>query len=189
MRFKQVSIIPFVILLISTLFLKAYADEVEAKFKDICIALAKELSQTIAPIGRENAVSDKEREDTFTRQRKLFKECQEELRGIIETNPRSVWGDDAQYVIAALSIEDPKQQATELERVLKDYPDIRLEDWTQEKLGFLLPKNVDEQIVRLELCILYRQLGEADKLKNLFEESIKKFPEKTLLFERMLKKP
>lgn len=183
---KRVLTILFSALFVLGLFHNTYADEIEQKFKDVCVALAKESSRTISPTGKDNAVSDKEIEETFTRQRKLFKEWQEELRGLIKTSPQSIWADDAQYIISALSIEDPKQNAIELELVLSNYPDIKIEDWTKENLLLLLPSKLDEQIVRLELCSLYKQLGETEKLNNLAEESIKKFPEKTELFQEML---
>ncbi|MDD5109393.1 MAG: hypothetical protein PHC29_07855 [Candidatus Omnitrophica bacterium] len=165
-RIKALTII-LSLLFFSVFLHKSYADQVEKNFKDLSLVLVKESSQTLSPTDKyENLI--------------------EELRNLVRANPHSIWAADAQYLIATFSVTDPQRKLKELEKILKDYPNIHLQDWTKEKLGSLLPKIVDEQIVRIELSILYKQLGETKKLKKLTEESIKKFPEKAYLFKEIL---
>ena len=98
-------------------------DEIEQNFKDTSMALEKEAMQILSPSSDATTATDK------------YKNLIEELRSLVRTNPHSVWAADAQYIIANYSmILDPKQQAIELAKLLKDYPDTHLQDWTKEKL-------------------------------------------------------
>ncbi len=152
-------------------------DEIEQNFKDTSMAFQKEAMQILSPGSGVTAATDK------------YKNLIEELRSLVRSNPHSVWAADAQYIVAAYSmILDPKQQTIELAKLLKDYPDIHLQDWTKENLGFLMPKTFGELPLRVLLCVLYKQLGETEKLKNLCYESISKFPDKRQVFERILNK-
>ncbi len=163
-------------------------DEMESRFKNISSQIAKEFSQTVSPEGKQYEVSEKQREDNFSRQSRLFKEWQEELRNLIKANPKSIWADDAQYIIATLNAANPKKQALELEYLLKEYPNMHIEDWTRENLAIIMPnpKIPFEIIVRLQLCSDYKQSGDTAKLKQMCEESMKKYPDKAKIFEKLL---
>ena len=163
----------------------AYANQTEEEFKNICGIIAKEFSETVSPAGEEYAVSDEEIEETFVRQRKLFKEWQKELKNLIRLSPDSIWADDAQYIIATLNAGNYSQQVVELEYLLRNYPNSHIEDWTKENL-FFIPVAPIDLVVRLELCLAYKELGEVEKLKQLCEESKRKFPEKALVFDKLL---
>lgn len=97
------------------------------------------------------------------------------LRRFIQLNPDSIWADDAQYIIATLNASLPDQGAKELEYLLEKYPDMHAEEWTKANLP-IIPTNM-ALAVRFELLLHYKRSGNNDKLKALYEESIKKFPD------------
>jgi hypothetical protein len=105
---------------------------------------------------------------------------------LIKQDPKSIWADDAQYIISVLSIENKSKQAEELEYLLKEYPDFHIEDWTKTNLGLLIPSNISPYLARLELCMLYKEIGDTEKLKISCEEGIKAYPEKADKFEKIL---
>jgi len=165
-------------------FFNTYAldnNEVENKFKDITKQIAVdfqgELSAASAPGKEENVVIETNLVD-----------CRNELKGLIKTNPESIWADDAQYIIAILNTANPRQEALELEYLLKEYPDMHIEDWTRETLPILMPnsKIPFEIVVRLQLCLDYKQSGDTEKLKQIYYESVKKYPDKAKIFEKFL---
>jgi hypothetical protein len=165
---------------------KSYADEIEQKFKIIGVAIAKETAETVSPVGPEYAVPDKEREETFARQRKLFKEWQGELRSLIVQDPQSIWADDAQYLIAVLDIEDPQKHAEELEQLLIKYPNFHIEDWTKKYI-ILVSEKASPLFVRFELCSLYKEMGNLEKLDECCKKGANDFPEKAAAFEKISK--
>lgn len=184
MWYKKVLIIAFGILFLSVFLHKTYADEIEGRFKDVSSQIAKEFTQA-SPAGKETTVSDKEREDIFARQARLFKEWQEELRSLIKADPQSIWAEDAQYIIATLNAGNPKQETIELECLLKEYPNVHIEDWTRETLALIIPNKPIDQVARMALCFNYKELGDIEKLKKMCKESIQKYPEKAKFFEKL----
>lgn len=154
----------------------------EVSFKDICIQMAKEWEK----IPKE---TDKIADSDLIGFESHLTEWKSALRDLIKTNPQSIWADDAQYIIATLNAGNFKQEMWEYEYLLKEYPNIHIEDWTQEMLGGILSKPKDmtfEEAARFFLCFDYKQLGEVEKLKNICEESIKKYPNKAKIFEKFL---
>ncbi|MEI8349905.1 MAG: hypothetical protein WCI77_07105 [Candidatus Omnitrophota bacterium] len=172
------------IIFVSLFFLNVcnlYADEMESKFKDIITQIAADL-QVESSVGK-----GLEKEKGAAIENNLV-ECQSKLKSLIKTNPQSIWADDAQYVIAILSATNPKQEALELEYLLKEYPSMHIEDWTREAFAIAMPnqKIPFEVMVRLQLCMDYKKCGDTEKLKHICEESIKKYPEKAKIFENLL---
>jgi len=181
----------WIVVILSGLFFinshKLYADEMEVKFKDIARQIANEFSKKASLAAREHPISSEEEE----RQGKLFYGWQDELRTLIKANPKSIWADDAQYTLATLNAADPKQEASELEYLMKQYPNMHLEDWTREMLTPIVPNPSIpfDQGVRIILCLDYKQLGDTVKLKYMCEESMKKYPDKAKVFEKLLNTP
>lgn len=177
MWFKIVAVLFFI--LISALY--AYADS-EGEFKSICLAIAKDVSEIMSFKDAESVPAELEKrvEDNLALQ-------SQELRRIVQANPQSIWADDAQYILASLNARYPQQQANELEYLLKKYPDINIEEWTKVNLPWMTPDNTPIA-VRIELLTYYKESANEDKLKMLYDESIKKFPEKEQLFTNIIKK-
>ncbi|MDD4894790.1 MAG: hypothetical protein PHW54_05705 [Candidatus Omnitrophica bacterium] len=163
----------------------AYADEIESGFKGVSTQIAKEWER----------LQDKANNSAAIEKYSISFENHipgwgNALRELINQEPKSIWADDAQYIIAAVfSATNLKKQALEYEYLLKNYPDMHIEDWTQETLKDLLRKFKDvsyEQMARIDLCMLYKTFGEKEKLNKLCEESIKKYPDKAKYFEKIL---
>ena len=96
------------------------------------------------------------------------------LKNFVETNPKSIWADDAQYILATLIPEKyPEQSAPEYEYLLETYPNMALEEWTKTNLPWIRPSDI-HIVVRFSLMMAYKRLGEKDKLKQLVDETIKK---------------
>ncbi len=162
----------------------ASADEIEVSFKDTCIQMAKEWGKI------PNEASKVVNSDLIGFESNLTK-WKSQLKELINTNPKSIWADDAQYIIASLNAGNFKQEMLEYEYLLKNYSDmhIHIEDWTQETLVGILSKPKDmtfEEGARFFLCFDYKYLGEMEKLKNICEESVKKYPNNAKIFERFL---
>ena len=117
----------------------------------------------------------------------LLSEWQEGLRDLIQLAPDSIWADDAQYILSILYADNPQQQAVESEYLLKAYPNMQFEEWTKEKLTWMMPSVSPSLDIRVQLAICYKQLGDNEKLKQFCEESIKRFPERRAIFERFLR--
>ena len=164
-----------------------YTFTLEGKFRRIGLGIAKEFAESTSPVGPKHAVSDAEREKTFARQGKLLKKWQDGLRDLIKQDPESIWADDAQYLIAALNTENPLKEAKEMETLLTDYPDFRIEEWTKKYLVILVGSNISPLTVTLTLCMLYKKINEFEKLKSLCEEAMKRFPQEAYIFESILK--
>jgi len=160
-------------------------DAIGQQFKQISIPIAKEFASTAKPSGQEAEMSNKDAE----RQIILLEETREKLKVFVDNNPDSLWADDAQFLLASLSVGSPKQEAFEYEYLLREYPDMLLEDWTMNTLVFLAPSEgvpVD-LLARLALAINYLQAGEISKLQRLCDESITKYPDRADRFEYLLK--
>lgn len=160
----------------------ACADEMEVGFKDISVQMAKEWGK-IPKEAAEVANND------FIGFERHLTEWKSALKGLINTNPSSIWADDAQYIIAILNAGNFKQEMLEYEYLLKNYPDMHIEDWTQETLAGIVSKPKDmtfEEGARFSLCFDYKYLGETEKLKNICEESILKYPDSANIFEKFL---
>ena len=182
---KWLAIIIFVLL-----FSSVYADEIEGVFKDICLSIK---GQVNIPLEEQYRISqgtstDKNVQNKVGSLPSLSKEWQDELRALIKRDPNSIWSDDAQYIIANLyALQNmPKQEAVELERLLTEYPNMHVEDWTRQTLSSIIPNAADDLPVRTILCTYYKQSGEIEKLKQLCNESIKKYPKNSKIFELML---
>ena len=165
---KKLMIFCFIIISLIAGNCKIYADQIESNFKNICLIIAKNMS----PAGSESEL----------------KECKERLKGIVRSNPDSIWANDAQYLILMLSTTDTPQHIAEAEYILKHYPNVHFENLTKETLPMLMPnENIPfEVMVRMELCLDYKELGETEKLKYMCEESIKKYPDRAKVFEKFL---
>jgi len=173
------------IILISILFFglsSLRADDAESMFKDTIKQIAADLqSESTAGEGLAKEKSIAIEKDLVI--------CQNKLRVFVKNNAQSIWADDAQYVIAILSATNPQQEALELEYLLREYPNMHLEDWTRDALSLIMPSRdiPFEVMVRMQLCMDYKQSGETKKLTYICEESIKKFPEKAKIFESLLR--
>lgn len=176
MRFKFIAVLFFIF--ISALY--AYADS-EEEFKSICLTIAKDFNEVMSFENAESVPPELEKrgEDNIILNING-------LKRIVQANPQSIWADDAQYILASLRMRYSfKQHASELEYLLEKYPDINIEEWTRVNLPWLIPDNVPIT-VRIELLTDYKELGNEDKLKTLYDESIKKFPEKERLFTNII---
>lgn len=172
----------FFVLLLSFNNYSAYADEMEISFKDICVRMA----QVWGGIPEETSIIANS--DLVGFESHLI-EWRSVLRQLITTNPESIWADDAQYIIAALNAGNFRQEMLEYEYLLKNYPNIHIEDWTQEALVgiFSKPKYMTfEEGARFSLCFDYKYLGEVEKLKNICAESVEKYPNNAKIFENFL---
>lgn len=175
MRFKFIAVLFFIF--ISALY--GYAED-EGKFKSICLTIAKDFAEVMSFENAESVPPELEKrgEDNIILNING-------LKRIVQANPQSIWADDAQYILAILKARYPEQQANELEYLLEKYPDINIEEWTKTNLPWLIPDNVPIT-VRIELLTYYKESANEDKLKTLYDESIKKFPEKERLFTNII---
>jgi len=147
----------------------------------------------LAAIGRETAetaslpgtVSDAQRAEIMAREKKLMTEWRAELKGLVAQDPKSIWADDAQYVVAVLNAENPQEEIKELEELLARYPDFKIEDWTK-KYVIIVPSNISPAMATVDLCVLYKKMGELDKLRSTCEKGMKNFPEDASLFKKIL---
>jgi hypothetical protein len=154
-------------------------DPSEGRFKTIVSNIGKALTAAASPTGKE--YTGQQDKAFFTN----LGESLNELRSFVRENPESIWADDAQYIIATLSAGNPKQEALELEYLLKNYPNMHIEDWTKENLNDVIPNGPIGLTVRLQLCMDYKQLADAEKLKNICAESIKEYPDKEKIFRKL----
>jgi len=150
------------------------------EFKSICSVIAKDFSELMSFENPDDVPADLEKraEDNFILQAQRLKE-------FVQLNPNSIWADDAQYVLSVLKAGYPGQEVVELEYLLEHYPDMTLEKWTKENLSWLI--SVDLQLAaRFTLLMHYKKSGEKDKLNALYDESIKKLPEKKEQFKKII---
>jgi len=158
------------------------------QFKQITLPIAKEFAATVSPPGPEYAASDAEIEETFARQRILNQEWIEKLKAFVKNNPQSIWADDAQYIITVLSFDNPPQEALELEYLLREYPNMHIEDWTRNTHVYMMPGDdiPVEVVTRITLAFNYAHSGSTDKFRQICEESANKYPDRAGAFEALL---
>jgi len=164
---------------------KNRADEMEIKFKELAKQIAIDL-QTQASYYESKEKTEMSKEKSKIADRRIG-ECKNELKNLIKANPRSIWADDAQYIVTTLDVGNTKQHALDLEILLKEHPNMHIENWTKETLVRIMPNpNLPlEESVKIQLGFDYKELGETEKLKLLCEESIKKYPDKANVFEKL----
>ena len=168
----------------------AYSDEMEIKFKEIGnqiqgdLKTEQQIEEEVHFKGKTYTQSDVEKIKIAERR---LKKCKNELRDLIKKYPRSIWADDAQYMITTLEAGDIKQQVLDLEYLLKEYPDMQLEEWTRKTIIAPNPSMSFKYIIMSELCLNYDELGETEKLKHMCEEAIKEYPDKAV-FKKLLQK-
>ncbi len=157
----------------------AYANNGD-EFKNICSVIAKDFAELVS-LDFEN--SDNVPADLEKRAEENFILQMQKLRVFVLLNPDSIWTDDARYILTTTKAGYPDQEANELEYLLEKYPNMHTEEWTKINLPWFVPGNLP-LTVRVQLLVYYKESGKKDKLKALYEESIKKFPGK----EQFLKK-
>ncbi|MFC1593879.1 hypothetical protein ACFL38_00955 [Candidatus Omnitrophota bacterium] len=158
----------------------------EKEFKSTVLAMKQEFVKTEDLLGK-NGVSDEELVKSFAYQKDLIKEWVKELKKVVKHSPANIWADDAQYIISTLYAGSPQLEIQELEHLLKNYPDIHIEQWTRENLPDIAQQADMGCFARISLCLLYRKLQYVNELKALGEESINKCPEKEKILEQILR--
>ncbi len=144
----------------------------------------KSVAQKIAALDQKAIKAGKTGPDWAEKSQKYRKS----LKAIVKADPKSKWADDAQYLVGVLSEAD-KLDIPEKEFFLKTFPDGKAEEWTQEKLGYIVPTKLSLDLsVRMDLCLAYIRVPEKEKLKTLVTESSAKYPERELFFKTLLKK-
>lgn len=146
--------------------------------------------------GQRNVISDKAQ--AYLRR---VEEKSEDLKILVQSDPDSKWADEA-YLLVALTIPSStgKRRIKELESLLETYPEISPELWTIINAPSVVTTDDSGLITRvlwhlalvnaktytamaaLELCYVYEELGETDKLNDYYQAAMKKYPQSAHLF-------
>ncbi len=144
----------------------------------------KSVAQKIAALDQKAIKAGKTGPDWAEQSQKYRKS----LKAIVKVDPKSVWADDAQYLVGVLSEAD-RLDIPEKEFFLKSFPDAKAEEWTLKKLDYIVPTKLSLDLtVRMDLCLAYIRMPEKEKLKALVAESSAKYPDRALFFNTLLKK-
>ncbi len=165
--------------------LNALAKDVQYEFKMTCKPVLEEIQGGSST--NKNSVSNEQAKKNIDRQRKIFSEVKSKLKLFVKDNPNTIWSDDAQNIIAMLSIENINEQTLELEHLIASYPDARMEDWSKKAFYLFLSDKLSVDLsARLGLLINYKQLGKQEKFEKLLDGSLKKYPNNALLMKLKL---
>ena len=141
------------------------------EFKAIALPLSRAVTRMVGCDENNQDLPDEaERalEQTLVIQVKLLEE-------FIDGNPQSMWTDDGKYILSALYIELPHEQAKWLRDLLINHPYVHIEQWTKDHFSSVLCSNAYFAI-RARLLAYYKDFGPKEQLDASCKQFIKYFP-------------
>ncbi|MCH7590882.1 tetratricopeptide repeat protein [PVC group bacterium] len=162
------------------------AEKSEAEiFQEICIPLAIEFLKLGSQLGQENyfipgdSRINIDNTKNSTIYDKVLTETIVSLKKFIQKYPNSVWADDAQVIIANVLNLKPQEAVIEWGKVETNYPDGRIEAWSQENLMYI--PVISTTNILLDVAML--KIGEMNYLDEQWNEALASFGNLTQRYE------
>jgi lambda repressor-like predicted transcriptional regulator len=111
-------------------------DSVEQQFKRIGMDMVHQAYESLQSKLKHTALKN-----TFTSNIPKWKS---KLTILADSNPDSIWADDARALVIGFDRMDTSEGQKELDQFLKKYPNFKIEPWTQKYLKSFLPSNIEE---------------------------------------------
>ena len=172
-------------------------DNFEIQYKSIVMDLSNQFSKSIKCTGGKCTEVKKQTKAEEAFELEFMAKNAKRFERLLaqEKMTNDIWTDDALYILSCLYFYEPESKFQVLEKIVNEYPDIKIELWTKNNIPYLMPDNyaktpgVDhiQTSLRMDLYAFYGDINETKKLKRLHEETIKKLPESAEFFEIFFK--